>query len=45
MRAIINKIRLWLGIACPECYGRLRDVPGWDRSECEKCGKTYKWDV
>lgn len=30
---------------CPECGGRLEEVPGWRRDTCTKCGQEYRWNL
>lgn len=39
---VLGKVLIELGFRCP-CGGRLQDVPGWNKRECEKCKRSFKY--
>lgn len=41
---IIDWIRGKLFGRCPKCKSvRVKDVKGWDKTQCKDCGHTWRW--
>lgn len=39
-----NGIRSFFVTRCPKCRsGNTRDVPGWNKQECKRCGYTWQY--